>query len=87
MKWSSGTQGLLEIISEGAGCENLSDLHSASNIMRAMLAEEVHDIKKEAYSLKEWTDAVYYITGENRSFSSVEEAALFLESDLRRPIL
>ena len=68
--------GLLEILSFKAGCIYLSDLRRPEFLPAVRRA--VHTISTDRFSLWEWRDAVDYITGENLSFESAEEAAAYL---------
>lgn len=68
--------GLLEILAAKNGCMYLSDL--AGKGRSAVLSHHLWKIDANAYSLREWEDAVHYLTGEIRAFSSQEEAKEYL---------
>lgn len=53
-------EGLLETIQLTAGCGYLSDLHKTVNFQKIRTA--VSTLLPDAYSLKEWKEAVFYIT-------------------------
>ena len=67
--------GLLEQISLQCGCLYVSQLHSVSLYrFRYVLGH----ISPDRYELWEWCDAVRYITGQNFTFPTPEDAAAFL---------
>ena len=68
--------GLLEILAFKSGCTYLSDLHSGASL--PLVRHAVREIEPSRFSLREWNDAVRYITGEEISFSSCEDAARYL---------
>lgn len=68
-------KGLLDHMAEQMGRFCLSDLRSVEHQCLCTCLEE---LPAEAYSLWEWTDAVQYLTGNNKSFSSRSEARDFL---------
>lgn len=77
-KTETATRGLLELLAFKTGCMYLSDLHRADCLYRIQNA--VSAISPEEYSLWEWNDAVYYITGKESFFRSQKRAASFLKS-------
>lgn len=69
--------GLLEILASQTECMYLSDLHNPEflpAIRRALCG-----ISPEQFELREWQDAVAYITGEQLSFKSQKQAADYLK--------
>ncbi|MCR2032919.1 hypothetical protein [Anaerofustis stercorihominis] len=70
--------GLLENLSFKVGCMYLSDLRYNENLYN--IQHELRSIDPNIYSLKEWNDAVNYITGERYEFDNVNEALDFLIS-------
>ncbi|WP_294466738.1 hypothetical protein [uncultured Anaerofustis sp.] len=70
--------GLLEYLSFKVGCMYLSDLRYNENLYN--IQHELRSIDPNIYSLKEWNDAVNYITGERYEFDNVNEALDFLIS-------
>lgn len=68
--------GLLDYLSFKAGCMYLSDLHNQENLL--FVQHAIRGIAPALFSLEEWNDAVQYITGENVSFPSREEAVQYL---------
>lgn len=70
--------GLLENLALQSDCMYLSDLHSPiflPGIRRALCC-----ISPEQFTLREWQDAVAYITGEQISIESPEQAAEYLKN-------
>ena len=68
--------GLLENLSFKVGCMYLSDLRYNENLYN--IQHELRSIDPNIYSLKEWNDAVNYITGKDVSFDNSETALEFL---------
>lgn len=68
--------GVLDTLAAKSGCMYLSDL--AGTGRRAFLSHYLWELDADAYSLKEWEDAVHYLTGENLNFSSQESAREYL---------
>lgn len=54
----------------------LSDLHISSNLPLIQLA--LREIRPDSYDLREWHDAIRYITGRQTHFDSQKEAAAYL---------
>ena len=54
---------LLELLAYRAGCEFLSDLHTLELSVRKRLARFVADLPPEAAGLREWNDALKYLSG------------------------
>lgn len=73
----SGVQvDLLEFLTLKSCCMYLSDLHNRENLLSVQHA--VRGLDTSLFSLAEWNDAVQYITGEDVSFPSREEAVQYL---------
>ena len=53
---------LLEFLAYKAGCAYLSDLPHASGRQRAQLAHELERVPAEAAALREWNDALAYLS-------------------------
>lgn len=53
---------LLEVLQYKTGCMYLSDLHNPDNMH--LVRHALREIIPEFFSLREWTDAVCYITGQ-----------------------
>ncbi|MDO4315980.1 MAG: hypothetical protein Q4C45_09395 [Oscillospiraceae bacterium] len=68
-------KGLLDHVAEQTGSVCLSDLR---NVECRCLCACLGELPAEAYSLWEWTDAVQYLTGAEKCFSSRSEARDFL---------
>ena len=73
--------GLLDYIAEKAGCSYLSDLHNKGRY--GQIYEVVAGIAPSDYDLKEWEDAVQYITSEMESFEDSGQAAEYLLNQLK----
>lgn len=69
-------RGLLEFLQLQAGCMYLSDLHTPSHFPRIQRA--LRKITPDHYALREWNDAVWYITGQPCRFVSPRDAAEYL---------
>ncbi len=72
--------GLLEYLSFQAGLMYLSDLHQPR--CRVYVRHALRGLTPERFSLKEWNDAAAYITRQNRSFETKEQARQFLLDSL-----
>ncbi|MGI6070183.1 MAG: hypothetical protein ACOYBE_07115 [Blautia sp.] len=68
--------GLLEYLAQELNCMFLSDLHSQKFL--EAIRREVCLMDWSRFSLKEWKDAVTYITGTNPDLETVEQAAEYL---------
>ncbi len=68
--------GLLAYLSLQAGCLYLSDLPHPK--YRFSIQHALRSLSPKWFSLKEWNDAVEYITRQNRSFETEEQAWQFL---------
>ncbi|MBC8536301.1 hypothetical protein [Feifania hominis] len=67
---------LLQILTEITGCSFISDLRTRP--IAARLAQTVDNVADDDYSPGEWSYALSYITGNNLSFHSVEEAKNYI---------
>lgn len=67
---------LLEEISRKVDCMYISDLQH-SNLL-PLIRTAVKELSIDRYSLREWNDAVSYITGKDCEFKSQKEAADYL---------
>lgn len=74
--WKEDHLGLLEYLSFQAGCLYLSDLPQPK--FRLCIQHALWGLSPEWFSLKEWNDAVVYITRQDRSFETEEQAWQFL---------
>lgn len=72
--------GLLDMLSQQAGCMFLSDLHAEQ--MQRSLAKLLPEIDASKYPAAEWNEAVQYILGEPVQFTCAEEAKTYLEQAL-----
>ena len=71
-------QNLLDDIYSETGCMYLSDLHHPQIL--PVIGNIVQHLDVEFYSLREWNDAVSYITGKNVSFETKKQAVDFLKA-------
>lgn len=69
--------GLLEVLQYQTGCMYLSDLHIPDRM--PLILHALRKINPESYHLREWTDAVCYITGQNVRFERISDAVRYLE--------
>lgn len=70
--------GLLDVLVSQTGCMYLSDLHNPNFLPAVQRA--LCRISPEQFELREWQDAVEYITGERFSFKSPKQAADYLKN-------
>ena len=71
---------LLEELRKAAHCDCISDLRGPERSVEHLVKRAEELLKTGDYALKEWTDAVQYITGCSWSFHDKEEAAGYLKS-------
>lgn len=69
---------LLEVLQFRVGCMYLSDLHIPANF--PLIRRQLQKIDPVCFSLRDWNDAVAYITGEKACFDSPAQAAAYLET-------
>ena len=72
---SVNTMGLLDILAAKSGCIYLSDLSEGRALL---LPHYLRELDADAFSLREWEDEVSYLTGEERSFETPEQAKQYL---------
>lgn len=73
--------GLLGTLTMKAGCMYLSDLHT---VPLYLIQHTLRSLQPKAFSLREWNDAVNYITQEHILFTEVEQAAEYLQHYKRK---
>lgn len=71
---------LLEELRKAAHCDCISDLRGPERSVAHLVKRAEELLKTGDYALKEWTDAVQYITGSSWNFHDKEEAAGYLKS-------
>lgn len=76
-----GQPELLELLAYRAGCDCISDLHTAEGYVRLRGVSE--ELAPERWPLEEWSDAYHYITGKAAAFSAPEQAQRALEAFLQ----
>ena len=74
----NGGVGLLEALHAQIGCMYLSDLPKPE--LFPLIQQELWKCIPEQFSLREWCDAVHYLTGERRTFADQQTAADFLRN-------
>ncbi len=72
--------GLLEFLAFNSGCMYLSDLRQPK--LLAKVRGVLPRINPVLYSIWEWNDAVFYITGIQKNFSTQEAALAYLDAYL-----
>lgn len=77
---------LLEYLAFRTGAMYLSDLHYNKRYAY-QLQPILCALKIEHYSIKDWEDAIYYITGKQMKFSNYEQVAYFLQEQYTNVIL
>lgn len=68
------TLSLLDTLSAQIGCTYLSDLRFMDTLQHRRLAEILKYISAKAFELREWNDALCYLTGDSRSKTDAEHA-------------
>ena len=74
--WKEEHLGLLEYLSLQVGCMYLSDLPQLK--YRFCIQHALRGLSPECFGLKEWNDAAAYITRQDCSFKTADEAWQFL---------
>ena len=74
---------LLEYLAYRAGCRWLSDLHCLDGCQRIRLHHVLEQLPPEAAPLREWNDAVTYLTGRQPAATAAAARQALLDS-LRR---
>lgn len=67
--------GLLKYIAMQVGCVYITDLHM---INLSVIKRAISPIPPHTYDLREWEDAVHYITGKAMRFETPEQAKNYL---------
>lgn len=70
--------GLLEVLQCATGCMYVSDLRTPANL--PLIRHALRKVDAGAFGLREWDDAVEYITGENVRFERQSDAMGYLEN-------
>lgn len=74
MEFTAMELSFLDVLAYKAGCAYLSDLRYIDGIQRLKLLRALEKIPAEAVSLREWKDAILYLTGVERACGSAEQA-------------
>lgn len=75
--------GLLETLSMKAGCRYLSDLRYPEQLV--FVKHALYKIEPDRFSIREWNDAVNYITGQSLCFKDRTEAVEYLKTYTSQP--
>jgi len=75
---------LLEVMQARMNCEYLSDLHQLSAVDRKRLSREWEKIRPEDATLREWNDALVYLSN-NQPEQTAEAARERLIQSLSQP--
>ena len=76
---------LLDLIAVQMNCMYLSDLQYLSREEREHLAEKLKKIPAAAEDLRQWNDALQYLTGEREPKKTAQEAQAALVAGLVAP--
>lgn len=74
------TQSMLELLAECAGCPYLSDLHHIEGSRLRKLNQKLKSISPEEHSLREWNDALCYMTHESAQPSQSQARKVLIAS-------
>ena len=67
---------LLDRLTKAADCSYLSDLHNPTCL--PSVCKAISKLHADDYTVREWNEAVHYITGENAVFGKASDAQAFL---------
>lgn len=73
---------LLDLIAIQTDCTYLSDLRFMDSTQRAALAERLKRLTPRASDLRDWNDALQYLTGDGQPRATAEEARAALIAGL-----
>lgn len=76
-------ENLLHECMNKTGCLYLSDLHQPDRLV--LVKHALYKMDPDRYSIREWTDAVNYITGQSLCFKDLTEAVEYLETYTSQP--
>lgn len=65
---------LLDAMSSQMGCAYLSDLRFGDGTQRGILAGKLENIPATAADLRDWNEALEYLTGDSRPMADAEQA-------------
>lgn len=68
------TLSLLDTLSIQIGCTYLSDLHFLDTLQHRQLAEVLEHIAAGDFELREWNDALNYLTGSSQPKTDAEQS-------------
>lgn len=76
---------LLDLMAIQMGCDYLSDLRFLSSAQRELLAEKLKRLPVRDDDLRDWNDALEYLTGDSIPKVTAEAAMAALVSGLTAP--
>lgn len=76
---------LLDVMAVQMGCMYLSDLRFLNSGQRALLAQKLERPTAEDKDLRDWNDALQYLTGDGQPRATAEEARAALIAGLSAP--
>lgn len=76
---------LVDYLAYKARCTYVSDLHYLDSTRKLKIAYELGKLDPEVYPLKEWIDALEYLTGKQESYSSTDHVRQTLIEALSAP--
>lgn len=79
-------QSLLELLSIQMGCENLSDLRYLTITQKHYLAQKLKMLSPRQEDLRDWNEALTYLTGEPEEKTAFAAKARLIElwSDVKK---
>lgn len=80
-----GSMCLLDLMAVQMGCTYLSDLHDLDREQRLFLAERLKPLHAREADLRDWNDALHYLTGDDEPRATAEEAQTALIAGLSAP--
>lgn len=76
---------LVDYAAHIAGCTYVSDLHYLDAVGKYRIARALEKVELDAFPLRDWNDALEYITGAKMPCSSAEQAKAALIAALSSP--
>ena len=73
---------LVDYAAHIAGCTYVSDLHYLDAVRKCRIARALEKVELDAFPLRDWNDALEYITGAKMPCSSAEQAKAALIASL-----
>lgn len=76
---------LLDVMAVQMGCMYLSDLRFLNGGQRALLAQKLERLTAEDEDLRDWNDALQYLTGDGQPRATAAQARAALIAGLSAP--